>query len=123
MTKIDFSTWAEKFLKAWADLNPKAALATLSRDVEYHESPFSGPCKSWEDVEKLWTVVPHNQKDITYKHDVLMVKGDLGLIHWNVSRITVPAGKYQGLDGVFLVRLNEKGLCTMFKQWRMISES
>jgi hypothetical protein len=122
MMEKDFSTWAEKFLKAWADLNPGGALSLLSEDVEYHESPFSGPCKSWEDVKKLWKVVPHNQKDITYKHDVLMVEGDLGLIHWNVIRTTVPLGKRQEFDGVFLVRLNKKGLCTMFKQWRMIKE-
>ncbi|MBU0708831.1 nuclear transport factor 2 family protein [Patescibacteria group bacterium] len=123
MTKNDFSAWAEKFLKAWANLTPKAALSTLSKDVKYYESPFTAPCKSWEDVEKLWRVVPLNQKDITYKHDVLMIEEGLGLIHWNVTRTTVPADKYQEFDGVFLVRLNEKGLCTMFKQWRMINES
>ena len=122
MTKKDFSIWAEKFLKAWAELNPRGALSVLSRDVEYYESPFSGPCKSWEEVEKLWKVVPHNQKDITYKHDVLMVEGNLGLIHWEVSRTTLPEGKRQKFDGVFLVRLNKKGLCTMFKQWRMIKD-
>ena len=122
MTKKDFSIWAEKFLKAWADLNPEAALSVLSKDVEYHESPFSGPCKSWNEVEKLWKVVPDNQKDITYKHDVIMVEGDLGLIHWNVRRTTVPEGKQQEFDGVFLVRLNQEALCTMFKQWRMVRE-
>jgi hypothetical protein len=120
MTKKAFRVWAEKFLKAWADLNPEGALAVLSKDVEYHESPFSGPCKSWQEVKNLWTVVPDNQKDITYKHDVVMVEGDLGLIHWNVRRTTLPEGKRQEFDGVFLVRLNQKGLCTMFKQWRMI---
>jgi len=113
MTKKDFSIWAEKFLKAWADLDPKGALSTLSKDVEYYESPFSEPCRSWEEVVKLWKVVPHNQKDITFNYDVLMIKGNLGLIHWEVSRTTLPKDKRQKFDGVFLVRL---------KQWRMIKE-
>ena len=122
MTKKDFSIWVEKFGKAWSDLDPEGALAMLSRDVEYYESPFSDSCKSWDEVKKLWEVIPHNQKDVTFKHDVIMVEGDLGLIHWRVTRTIVPADKYQEFDGVFLVRLNQEGLCTMFKQWRMIKE-
>lgn len=122
MTKKDFSDWSKKFLKAWADLDPQKALSMLSRDVEYHESPFSGPCKSWDEVVKLWEVVSDNQKDITFKHDVIMTNNDLGLIHWRVRRTTVPEGKRQEFDGVFLVKLNSRGLCTMFKQWRMIND-
>lgn len=122
MNREKFNRWANKFLEAWADLNPKKALAMFSKDVKYFESPFSKPCKSWKDVEGLWQVVPHNQKDITCEYNILMVDGDLGLIHWRLSRIIVPEGKLQEFDGVFLVRLNNKGLCTMFKQWRMIKE-
>lgn len=122
MTKQDFYTWADKFFKAWASLDPDVALSLLSKDVEYYESPFSEPCKNWQDVVDLWRVVPDNQKDITYKYDVIIVEGNASLIHWRLSRVTVPDNKKQEFDGAFLVKLNDKGLCVYFKQWRMIRE-
>jgi len=122
MDKQDFDIWAGKLLKAWADLDPEGALSTLSKEVEYYESPFLPPCDSWERVKSLWHVIPDNQKDISYKYNVIMAEDNLGLIHFNVKRTTVPANKKQNIDGVFLVRLNDGGKCTMFKQWRMVKE-
>ncbi len=118
MTENDFDTWASKFGGAWAMLDPTGALSMLSKDVEYYETAFSPPCKNFDEVEKLWRVITTNQENVTFKHDVVMTQGNMGLIHWRVTRTTVPEGANQEFDGVFLVRLNDEGLCTMFKQWR-----
>ncbi len=120
LDKKDVNHWAKKFLGAWADLDPDAALLTLSKNIEYYESPFSPPCESWEKVKSLWEVVPNNQKNITYRYEVVMVEEGLGLIHWRLERTLLPSGERQKIDGVFLVKLNQDGLCTMFKQWRMV---
>lgn len=120
MTDKDFDDWARKFGAAWAKLDPDGALAMLNKNVKYYETAFSEPCSSWEKVEELWQVIPKNQKDVTFTHDVVMVKNNLGLIHWRVTRSTVPGNEHQEFDGVFLIELDESGLCTMFKQWRAI---
>ena len=120
--KADYKKWANEFFKAWASLKPTKILALLNRNVEYHETPFSGPCKSWSKVEKLWRVIPHNQKSLQYKYEVIMTDKDKALIYSNVRRIKLPENKPQEIDGVSLVKLNSKGLCTFFKQWRVVKE-
>jgi hypothetical protein len=119
MTRDQFHTWLTKLGKAWEDRDPQAAASLFSENVQYYESPFGQVCADWDEVLKLWLVVPHNQKDVEYQHEVVMGSDDFGLAHWKVSRTKIPSNEKELLDGVFLVSLNDQGLCTFFKQWRM----
>jgi len=122
MNKSDFYEWGEKFGSAWSRLDVEGALAMLSKDVEYYESNFSPACSSWEEVVKLWEVVPRNQKNVVFNHEVIVVEGDFGCIRWQVSRDLISTGKHQKIDGIFIIQLNSKGLCTIFRQWRSVVE-
>lgn len=122
MDKSNFNIWAEKFGTAWANLDPEGALAMLSKDIKYFESNFTPACSSWDEVVSLWKIVPTNQKDVSFKHEVMLTEKDMGIIRWQVSRTLIPANKHQDIDGIFLVKLNEDGLCTMFRQWRSVKE-
>lgn len=119
MTRDQFHTWLTELGKAWENRDPHAAAALFAEDVEYYESPFSEVCANWDEVLKLWLVVPDNQEDVEFEHEVVMVSGELGLAHWNVSRTKIPGNEREHIDGVFLVSLNDALLCTFFKQWRM----
>lgn len=119
MTRDQFHTWLTKLGSAWESRDPHAAAALFAKDVQYYESPFSEACANWDEVLTLWLVVPHNQEDVEFEHEVVMVSGELGLAHWNVSRTKIPGKEREHIDGVFLVSLNAASLCTYFKQWRM----
>lgn len=97
-------------------------MSLFSKDVQYYESALGEPCASWEDVSKLWEVVPKNQKDITFDFEVVAVADDVGIANWQVTRTLVPSGTNQKIDGIFLVTLNKDGLCDLFKQWRTTKE-
>jgi len=120
MEKEIFDDWLKKLGKAWSDRNPEKTANLFSKDVEYYESVFNPPCKNWEEVLNLWRVVPKNQKDIKFDFEIITIKEDLAVANWKMTRTLLPANKKQEIDGIFIIKLNDKGLCNYFKQWRSI---
>lgn len=121
MTKPQFDEWINAYGRAWTALDPDAVMGLIDRDeVTYYESTFNEPKQAWSEVNALWQVVPTNQKDVTFWHEVLMVDGDAVLAHVKVTRTMVPSGEKQDIDAAFMFKVNERGLCTYFRQWRML---
>jgi len=121
MTQSIFDDWISKYGKAWAALDPDAVMSLIDRsDLSYYESTFSEPKKSWDEVNELWQVVSGNQKDVTFWHEIMMTSGDMVLAHVKVTRTMVPSGERQDIDAAFVFKINEKGLCTYFRQWRAL---
>ena len=112
-----FDDWLSRLGKAWSERNPQAAAELFSKDCKYYENVFDEPCKSWDDILNLWSVVPENQKDVTFEHNILCVSDNTGIANWRVTRILLPSNKQQHINGIFQVSLNEQGLCTYFKQY------
>ncbi len=122
MNKSGFETWLTKLGKAWSERNPKTAASLFSKDCKYYESVFEEPCKSWDDILKLWLVVPENQKDVTFDFKVIAVSDKTCIANWRVSRTLLPNNEKQFIDGIFQISLNKKGLCNYFRQWRMVKK-
>ncbi len=113
--------WMDAFGLAWSSKDVDVVMGLFDKDnIEYFESVFNPPLTDWAAVKKLWAVVPANQKDITFSYDIVLSSKASCVIHWNVSRVLLPANEKQLVDGIFLIRLNNKGLCTFFKQWRAV---
>ena len=122
MEKPDYESWFKKFGKAWSNRNSEAAASLFAKNCKYYESVFEAPCKSWNDILNLWLIIPKNQKNITFDFKLLGVYDNICIANWRVARTLLPKNKKQLIDGIFQVSLNEKGLCTFFKQWRTIKK-
>jgi len=121
MTNQQFDNWLTKFGQAWASLDPDTVMGMIADSgLSYYESTFNEPTTSWEEVNKLWQVIPSNQKDVTFWHEIVMTDGDAVLAHVKVTRTMVPSGEKQDIDAAMMFRVNEQGLCTYFRQWRML---
>lgn len=121
MTKEQYDEWITKYGSAWASLNPDLIMNLIDKhDLTYYESTFSQPRTNWDEVNELWQVVPYNQKDVTFWHEILMIDDDAVLAHVKVTRTMVPSNENQDIDAAFIFKINEKGLCTYFRQWRML---
>ena|SRR3989338_1447970 len=120
MNKSDFETWFKKLGKAWSARNPKAAASLFSKDCKYYESVFVEPCKNWDDILKLWLIVPKNQKNVTFEFKLISISDNVGIANWKVTRTLLPSNEKQLVDGIFQVSLNKQGLCNYFKQWRAV---
>jgi ketosteroid isomerase-like protein len=100
--------------------DPSAVMVLFSDDVVYFESTQDPPHVGKEAVFKLWQVVPDNQKDISFEHELLATQDNLGIVHWQAKLTTIPDDKTMQIDGIFKITLNEGGLCSEFKQWETI---
>ncbi len=122
MNGEQFSLWFNKLGKAWEEKDPQAIPPLFAEKFEYYETPFDKPCTTKEGLLKLWQEVPDSQKDIRFSFKILSVLGNTGITHWQASFTRIKQNKKANLDGIFLVRLNQEGLCTLFKMWWVTKE-
>jgi hypothetical protein len=115
-----FKKWLEMLGQAWINRDPKGAADICIEDVVYHETPFGEPLKSRKEVEKIWDEVPRSQKDVEFGYEILTVTEEQGIARWWASFTRVPSGLRDTLDGIFVVRLEDNGLCKEFHQWWVI---
>jgi len=123
---MDFATyqrWLTDLGKAWMALDSKNAVNLFSSDVEYYESAMSSPCKNWDTVFDLWKLVSVNQKDVAFEFDILAISDKLCVANWRVKRTMLPQSTSQEIDGIFVLKLNDEGLCNYLKQWRSVKNA
>jgi hypothetical protein len=121
MTKQQCNAWMMKFGKAWCERNVEQVMSLFDKKhITYYESVFTPPVTSFERIKELWKVVPTNQKDVVFEHKIISCSRKQGIVNWKLSRIFIPTKEKQLIDGIFQISLNKKGLCTFFKQWRMV---
>jgi len=123
MNHKSFKKWLDALGRAWTMRDPKAAANLYCEDVLYYETPFSPPLKSKKEIERIWEDVPRSQKDIHFSYDILTVNNDLGIAHWKASFMKLPSNKKVELDGIFVIKLDNDGLCKEFRQWWVVKSS
>jgi hypothetical protein len=120
MNYQSFDHWLRKIREAWVDKKPEILGEICTEDVEYHESPFGEPLRGKKSVIKEWESVPLTQKDIRFDYDIIHVDESIGIAHWTATFTRIPSNLTDTLDGVFVVQLNDQGLCTLFRMWWVV---
>ena len=118
MLREKYEKWTKEFMESWKELDWKRTLKTLDENVEYYENPIDKPCSNFDEVINLWNVVADNQKDITYKFEIISYNENTCIINWQMTRTMTATNIKQEIDGIFQVSVNDDGKCTYFKQWR-----
>lgn len=116
--KEKYEKWTKEFMESWKNLDWRKTLDTLDKAVKYYENPIDEPCKSFDEVTKLWNIVADNQKDISYQYEIIAYDNDFCIINFQMTRTITQNNVKQEIDGIFQISLNEEGKCTYFKQWR-----
>ena len=118
MLKERYEKWTKEFMESWKELDWKRTLETLDENVEYYENPIDKPCANFGEVTNLWNIVADNQKDISYKFNIVAFNEYTCIINWQMTRIMTKTDTKQEIDGIFQISVNDDGKCTYFKQWR-----
>lgn len=120
MTKRQFDRWLKQLGWAWMEKDPQIIADICAKNVIYHETPFTKPYTSPEAVKKLWQEVPETQKDVKFKHQILVVTKKFGIAQCRAEFTRIKQNQRVVLDAIFLVELNKHGLCTRFKWWWVV---
>jgi len=118
----NYKSWLEKLGRYWVDLNPKNASELFSKDVIYYESALKEPLADWNAVSDLWKIIPSNQKNVSFDFEIISITQNLCVANWQVKRTMLPQNVKQNINGIFVFKLNEDGLCYYFKQWRAVED-
>lgn len=117
-----YSLWFNKLGKAWKEKDPQAIPPLFADKFEYYETPFDKPYTTKKGLVKLWKEVPESQRDIKFDFDIITITNSIAIAHWYASFTRTKQNKRAILDGIFLVKLNNKGLATLFKMWWVTKE-
>lgn len=109
------------FGQGWVNRDPEAVMDLIAHEgLEYYETAFDGPTTSWDRVNELWQIVPENQTDVTWWHEILLADANKALAHVKVTRTMLPSGEKQDIDAAFLFGFDAEGKINYFRQWRAV---
>jgi len=121
MTK-NYKLWLDSFMYAWQQRDVETIMNIISKHCIYFETVFDTPCSSFDNIKKLWEVVPKNQKNIEYNYEILIENDKLCIVNFFVKRMLIPSEVKQQINGIFQIPLDEDNKCCFFKQWRAIKK-
>ena len=116
MTKEVFNAWLNKLKSAWEGRNPEGAPALCAEKFIWYETPFTDPIKTKEGLLEEWkTILDH--ENVQFSYEIFSVNQNIGIAHWSATFTRISTKENVEMDGVFMIKLDEKGLCTEFHQW------
>lgn len=111
-----------EFGVGWTKQQSYIVMSLIAReDLQYYESTFAEPTKSWDSVKALWDLVAQNQSDVNWWHEILLEDDEKALAHVKVQRTLQPSGVKQDIDAAFLFGFDSSGKINYFRQWRTLA--
>lgn len=117
MTKDAFKMWLDAYGRAWETRDPDAATDLFTEDALYYETPFADPFAGRKAIYNYWADVPRLQTNITFRYEILSVKGDTGVARWWADFTRISSQKRVHLDGIFVITMADNGRCREFREW------
>lgn len=117
LTLHDFEQWLAEYGRASAANDPQASAALFAENAQYYETPFAQPMSGREAIYEYWNAGAQNLKDKASAYEVLALKDNRGIARWQAKFTPIETGKRMILDCVFLVEFDERGQCSVFREW------
>lgn len=117
MNRNDFRSWLELYGTAWKTRDPNLIKKLFAEGAKYHEKPTESPISGIESITEYWSVIAQTQQNIKFDYDILAVDKNQGIAHWSASFIRKLTQTQVKLDGIFVVNINSKNKCTIFREW------
>lgn len=104
------NNWCEKLKQYWIQKDISKIISLFDEDVDYYETPF----QKVDDIKLVWKdIESQNLQSLEYK--IIGEKNNAIIANYIMN----DSGRI--VDMIYEIELNEKGKCTYFKQWYMIS--
>lgn len=117
MTAAAFDQWLAAYSRASAENDPQASAMIFAENACYYEDPFARPLVGRQALYDYWAAGALNLADKRSAHEVLVVRGNLGIARWQSHFVVKATGAAVALDCIFLAEFDEEGLCRCFREW------
>src|SRR5919108_2006949 len=106
--------WMDGYIQAWTNNDADHIGRLFSTEARYYTAPFREPWTGRDAIVAGWLDRKDDPGTWTFRHEVLGMAGDLGIVRGWTSYSD--GTRYSNL---WLIRLDEDGRCTEFTEWWM----
>ena len=117
MGAVEFENWLKAYQKAWESRDSHAAARIFSDDCEYYWTPLDPPQRGPARVAAAWEGAVSQQRDISFRYEILAVPGSTGIAKWRADFLQLPAKSKIHIEGVLTAEFAEPGKCRIFREW------
>ena len=108
---MNIDDWLNKFKYARENKNINDVLLLFSADIIYYETPFH-KLNDLNEIKNEWGVII-DQNEIDLKYSVFSKDENKYTIQWDLKYFNKDGNQFH-FSGVYLIKLNEIGLCYEF---------
>jgi ketosteroid isomerase-like protein len=115
MDRTQLSEWLDGYERAWRTAGTEALAGLFAEDATYSTAPYENPHRGLAAIGEMWEAERLGpDEDFEMSSEVVAVEGDTG-----VARIEVHYRAPKDVDyrDLWIIRLNEAGLCFHFEEW------
>src|SRR5258705_12179312 len=115
MDRAQLIEWLDGYERAWRTPGTGALVELFTEVATYSTAPYEDPHRGLEAIGEMWEAERLGADEVfEMASEVVAVEGDAG-----VARVEVHYGapKEKQYRDLWIVRLNEQGLCFHFEEW------
>ena len=117
MERAELDRWLGSYKNAWEGRDPQAAADLFSNDAEYWWTPLDPPALGPAGVAAAWEGAVSQQRDISFRYEILAVTERLGIASWRADFTSVPKGAQVCIEGILTVEFSAPQKCRVFREW------
>ncbi|HAV11371.1 MAG TPA: hypothetical protein DCX32_02400 [Candidatus Moranbacteria bacterium] len=111
---MNINNWLNKFKCGWEGKNIDDVLSLFSADVVYYETPFH-KLNGLDEIKKEWVAIM-DQNEIDLSYEVFSKDDNKYAVQWDLKYSDKEKNQLH-FSGVYLIKLNEMGLCNEFRHY------
>ena len=123
LTDAAVEAWLTRYKEAWEQRDPAKAASLFTENAPYHEMPFDAPKAGRSGIRDYWATVTADQRNIDFKSQLVAVAGQTAVARWSARLSSAASGVHVELDGVFILRFDDSGLCSELREWWHVKTS
>lgn len=117
ISAADFDAWLRAYQAAWQGRDSQAAVRIFTEDAEYYWTPLDPPQHGHAGIAAAWEGAVSQQRDITFRYEILAVDGATGIAKWRADFTRLPGPARVVIEGVLTAEFADAARCRVFREW------
>jgi nuclear transport factor 2 (NTF2) superfamily protein len=122
LDEAQFGHWLTEYGQAWESRDADRFCALFTENAAYRWTPLDPPLQGRVGIATAFMDAVNTQRNIRFTHELLALTGVTGICRWRCRFDREGSSSRVMLDGIFVVRFDDTGRCSDFREWWHSSE-